>query len=259
MPKERLADEFQANFQVKAITSICTDTEFLDRVADIIDPQFFDGESKQWIVEKVLEFHTEYQDRPTLDYFKEESEDIGSDSLRASVVNNLRKVYSKAESPDLEYVKENFLEFCKQQKVKRTIEESVDLLKVGDYESIQSKMDDALTAGMRRDVGHDYMEDAKARMNEPARDTIKTGYPVLDNEVLDGGLAGGEIGVFMGATGAGKCVGKNAEVEIEYEQIGIEADGITAWFDPWEKIETSEGELTAWELGKILEEEDIEL
>ncbi len=259
MANEKLSNEFGTNFQIKSITAICTDLTFFDRVADILDPGFFDGESKQWIVEKALDFHHEYKDKPTLDYFKEETGKIGSDSLRASVVNNLRKVYSKAGSSDMEYVKENFLKFCKQQKVKNTIEEAVDLLKINDYETIQSKMDEALSAGIRKDLGHDYMEDAKARMNEPARNTIETGYPVLDGEVLDGGLAGGEIGVFMGATGAGKCVGKDAEVEIEYEQIGIEADGITAWFDPWEKIKTSEGELTAWEIGKILEEEDIEL
>ena len=209
MANEKLSNEFGTNFQIKSITAICTDLTFFDRVADILDPGFFDGESKQWIVEKALDFHHEYKDKPTLDYFKEETGKIGSDSLRASVVNNLRKVYSKAGSSDMEYVKENFLKFCKQQKVKNTIEEAVDLLKINDYETIQSKMDEALSAGIRKDLGHDYMEDAKARMNEPARNTIETGYPVLDGEVLDGGLAGGEIGVFMGATG---CHAKGTKV-----------------------------------------------
>lgn len=262
MKKQKLSNEFDTNFQIKAITAICTDADFLDRTADILDPEFFDGDSKQWIIKRALEFHSEYQDRPTPTYFRKELKNVASDSTRASIVNTLRKMKSKRESPDLDYVKDHFLEFCKEQKVKNTIEESVDLLKTSEgvpTESIQKKMDEALSAGMRKDVGHDYMEEAKERMNEPARDTIGTGYPVLDGEVLDGGLSGGEIGVFMGYTGVGKCVGEDTEIEIEYEQIGIEAGEITAWFDPWEVIETSTGKLTAWEVGKILEEEDIDL
>lgn len=257
--QNKLSEEFQSNFQIKAITCLIEDLKFLDRVADILNPSFFDGESKQWIVDKTLEFHREYRDAPTLDFYKEETQEIASDSLRASVVNNLRKVWSNRKATDLEYVKENFLEFCKKQKVKNTIEDSVELLEIGEYDRIKKKMDEALSAGMRKDVGHDYMNDAQERMEEAPRDTVPTGWPVLDGEVLDGGLAPGEIGVFMGATGAGKCIGEDAEVKIEYEQIGIEAGGITAWFDPWEEIETSAGKLTAWEVGKIIEEEDVEL
>ena len=247
MENSKLSNEFGTNFQIKSITAICTDITFFDRVADILDPAFYDGESKQWIVEKALDFHQEYKKEPTLDYFKEETENIASDSLRASVVNNLRKVYSKAEAADLEYVKKHFLEFCKQQKVKRTIEESVELLEVGDYDSIKSMMDEALSAGMRKDLGHDYTEEAEARMNEPARDTVPTGYPILDGEVLDGGLAEGEIGVFMGATGAGKSwvlstVGANAmragynivhySLELSERQTGFRYDSVFTDYAP---------------------------
>jgi len=256
---DKLSKKFGTNFQNKAISALCKDSTFFDRVADILKPEFFDGESRQWIVEKAIHFHTKYKDSPTLDYFHEEVQSISSDSLNASVTNNLKRIWKNRKSPDLDYVKENFLEFCKNQEVKRAMKESADLLQIGEYEKIRKRFDEALSAGMRKDVGHDYMEQIDDRMEEAPRDTVPTGWPVLDGEVLDGGLAPGEIGVFMGATGAGKCVGKDAEVEIEYEQVGIEADGITAWFDPWEKIETSEGELTAWEIGKILEEEDIEL
>lgn len=262
MSKSKLSNEFGANFQTKAITCICTDTEFLDRVADILEINFFDGDSKQWIVQKTLEFHSQYKDHPTLDYFREETQSIASDSLRASVVNNLRKVYSKRESTDLDYVKEHFLEFCKQQKVKRTIEESVDLLQVGDYDSIKQKMDEALSAGIRKDVGHDYMNEAEDRMEEPARDTIPTGYPVLDGEVLDGGLAPGEIGVFMGATGAGKSwvlstLGANAmeegynivhyTLELSENQTGFRYDSIFTDYSPTEVQDHKEEVLEALE------------
>lgn len=247
--KAKLAEEFGSEFQVKSITAICDDPKFFGRIIDILDPEYFDGESKQWIVEKAISFYNQYKEEPTLNFFHEEMKNIASDSLRASVENNLRKVWTKRGAADLDYVKEHFLEFCKQQKVKNTIEESVDLLKVGDYDSIKSMMDEALSAGMKKDVGHDYMKDALERMEESARDTIETGWPVLDNEVLDGGLAPGEIGVFMGATGAGKswmlsALGANAmregkrvvhyTLELSENQTGLRYDSIFTDYAPTE-------------------------
>jgi len=252
MNEKKLSKQFDTNFQIKAITALCTDADFLDRTADILNPEFFDGNSKQWIIERTLDFHGQYQDRPTPTYFRKELKNVASDSTRASIVNTLRKMKSKRESPDLDYVKDHFLEFCKEQKVKNTIEESVDLLKMSEgvpTESIQKKMDEALSAGMRKDVGHDYMEEAKERMNEPARDTIGTGYPVLDGEVLDGGLSGGEIGVFLGATSVGKSwllttVGANAmmeghnvvhyTLELSENQTGFRYDSIFTDYSPTE-------------------------
>lgn len=253
--QQKLSEEFQTNFQIKAITCLIEFPTFLDRVADILDPSFFDGESKQWIVDKTLEFHREYRDTPTLDYYQEETQNIASDSLRASVVNNLRKVWKKRSATDLEYIKENFLDFCKRQKVKNTIEESVDLLQIGEYDRIKKKMDEALSAGMRKDVGHDYMEDAMERMEEAPRETVPTGWPVLDEEVLDGGLAPGEIGVFMGATGAGKSwvlasLGANAmrggkrvvhyTLELSENQTGLRYDSIFTDYSPTEVQDHSE-------------------
>lgn len=260
MAKEKLSEKFENDFQIKSITCICEDAQFFGRVVDILDPQYFNGDSKQWIVEKAIEFYTQYKKDPTLNYFREETKKIASDSLRASVINNLRKVWSKQSSTDLEYVKEHFLEFCKQQKVKRTIEESVDLLKTGSYEQIQSKMDEALSAGIKKNVGHDYMGDAKSRMNEPARDTVPTGYPVLDGDVLDGGLAPGEIGVFMGATGAGKSwvlstLGANAmeagynivhySLELSERQTGFRYDSVFSGYSPTEVQDHKEEVLEA--------------
>jgi replicative DNA helicase len=245
--KNKLANNFGSEFQIKSITCICTDAEFFGQIIDILDPTFFTGESKQWIVEKAIDFYRQYKDEPTLNYFHEETKNIGSDSLRASVENNLRKVWTKRSETDLDYVKEHFLEFCKQQKVKNTIEESVDLLQVGDYDTIKSKMDEALSAGLKKDVGHDYMEDAAERMETSARDTVETGWPVLDGEVLDGGLGPGEIGVFMGATGAGKswmlsALGANAmksgkrvvhyTLELSENQTGLRYDSVFTGHSP---------------------------
>jgi hypothetical protein len=48
---------------------------------------------------------------------------------------------------DLEYVKEEFTNFCKNQQLKRALMSSVDLLKAGDFDGISFLVDNALKAG----------------------------------------------------------------------------------------------------------------
>jgi len=201
MSEQKLSEKYGTRFQIKAIGAILSDKAFLERIIDILEPQYFDGKGKQWIVGRVLRFYEEYKEVPELEYFQTEIQSVPSDSMQASIMENLRKAWEKKKSPDLDWVKENFLEFCKQQKVRKTVQDCIPLIDSGEYGTIRSKFNEALSAGVSREVGHDYMEDVDSRMEGVARDTIPTGWPVLDDQALDGGLAPGEIGVLMGATG----------------------------------------------------------
>ena len=77
-------------------------------------------------------------------------------------------------------------------------------------------MKDALAKGAQSTTGHDFFEDYEARFNRITRITCPTGITQLDKkEVLNGGLARGEIGVITAPTGVGKShflvsVGANA-------------------------------------------------
>ena len=97
---------------------------------------------------------------------------------------------------DTEFVKNEFLDFCKNQKLKNAIMQSVDFLKGGQYDSIKRIVDDALKAGTARDMGHDYARDIELRMSETARDTVGTGWEVID-DLTNGGLGPGELGVII--------------------------------------------------------------
>ena len=57
---------------------------------------------------------------------------------------------------DLEYVQEEFTNFCKNQQLKKALMTSVDLLKAGDFEGIRHIVDNALKAGQDKNVGHEY-------------------------------------------------------------------------------------------------------
>lgn len=255
MSQEKLSEKYGTRFQIKAIASILSDKAFLERIIDILEPEYFDGKGKQWIVEKILKFYGEYKEVPELEYFQSEIQSVASDSLQASIMENLRKAWEKKKSPDIDWVKENFLEFCKQQKVRQAVQNCIPLLDAGEYGTIRSKLNDALSAGVSREVGHDYMEDMEERMEGVARDTVPTGWPVLDDVALDGGLAPGEIGVLMGATGAGKTwalshIGAKAmeqdfkvvhyTLELSEKQTGFRYDSIFSGHPPNEITENKE-------------------
>ena len=63
--------------------------------------------------------------------------------------------------------------------------DSVNLLKMGNYDEIKSKIDGAMKAGADTDIGHEYKKDVVARYTESARHTISTGWDVIDDLMDD--------------------------------------------------------------------------
>ena len=78
-------------------------------------------------------------------------------------------------------------------------------MKEGKFEEIQKTIEDSLKISSEQDMGQDYFDSFKSRRQVNSRICIPTGFPLLDVvEVLDGGLANGELGVVMAPTGGGK-------------------------------------------------------
>ena len=195
--------KFGLEFQAKIIASILTDRIFLERIIDIVDPEAFENESHRWILKEITQYYLQYKDLPTLQVFKIRVDTIKNDVLKASVIEHLKGVYMKISEKDLQFVREQFLEFCKNQKLKNAILESAEYLKTGQYDHIKSLVDNAMKAGAEKNLGHNYHTDVEKRMGEMCRSTISTGWEVIDS-LTDGGLGPGELGVIVAPAGLGK-------------------------------------------------------
>jgi len=189
-------------FQSKAIRALIDDKQFLERTHDIIDTEYWESEPNKWIVSEILDYFGIYKRTITLDVFKIKVDDVGIDALRAAIIDQLKVVFTIDANDNL-FVKEEFLTFCKNQKLKNAIISSVDLLKLGQYDSIKRTVDEAMKAGTERNLGHDYLEGLEERMSETARDTIPTGWEVIDDLTAQG-LGPGELGVIISSAGGGK-------------------------------------------------------
>ena len=195
--------KFGLEFQIKIIAGILTDKTFLERVVDIIDIDMFENEAHRWIVKEIIQYHAEYKSVPSTQAFKIRAHTIESDDFKHAVARQLSVIYQKFTETDLQFVREQFLEFCKNQKLKSAIMQSVDFLSAGEYDKIKSIVDQAMKAGMERNLGHNYHEELPLRMSEMCRKTIPTGWPVIDS-LMDGGLGPGELGVIVAPAGIGK-------------------------------------------------------
>jgi replicative DNA helicase len=197
---------FGHGFQVKIVSSLLTDKAFLQQVADILLPEFFESEANQWVVEQIIKYFHEYGCAPTLDVFKIKTQEVERDVVRTSIVETLKDSYRFLESDDLDFVKAETLDFCKNQCIKRAILDSVELLRKGEYDSIKATIDMAMKAGADKAVGHEYNSSVEARYLENVRACIPTPWPVI-NDLADGGFGKGELVVFVAPAGIGKSWG----------------------------------------------------
>ena len=169
-------------------------------------------------------------------------DDVENDVLKTSIVDSLRNAWQHREDPDLEFVKEKSLEFCKNQVIKSAIMESVELLDNQKYDEIKGVIDTAMRAGVERDIGHEYITGFEERMTQQSRKCLPTQWDSV-NELMEGGLAGGELGVIVAPAGIGKswtlqtlgahAVAKGKTVihytlELNAEYVGLRYDTIVS-------------------------------
>ena len=198
--------KFGYSFQVKLVAALFKDRAFLQQICDILKPEFMESEDKQWLIKTIVEYFDEYSSLPTLEVMKVKLDDVDNDVLKTTIIDTLKQVTKHFEAEDIEFIEKEALDFCKNQTLKAAIMESVNLLQLGEYDSIKNKIDTAMKAGAERDIGHEYNIDIDDRFAESTRKTVSTGWNVID-DLMDGGLGPGELGVFVAPAGIGKSWG----------------------------------------------------
>jgi replicative DNA helicase len=194
------------SFQIKVITALFTDKGFLQQIADILVPKYFESDANEWIVQTILDYHKEYKASATLEVMKVKLHEVEDDVLKTQIKEHLKDAWKYTEATDLDFIKQQALDFCKNQEIKKAILSSVELLKIGKYDDIKTAIDKALKSGGDKEIGHDYMANIDERYTESVRFTKETPWDIV-NELTSGGLGKGELGVFVAPAGIGKSWG----------------------------------------------------
>ena len=189
-------------FQLKVLGSLLTDKKFLLTVRDVLYPDYFDADSHKWIITQIVEYFDQYHTVVTMDVLKVELHKVENEVLQVALKEELRNSYA-ASTDDLEYIQEEFTNFCKNQEMKNAILNSADLLKLGDFDGIRGLVEKAIKAGMDKNIGHEYNKDIETRYRVDYRPTIPSPWSLL-NDGLQGGFGPGDLGIVFGSPGGGK-------------------------------------------------------
>ena len=195
-------NQYGHDFQIKVLSSLLTHKEFLVNIHDIISEEYFENQAQKWAIKEVLNYYDKYHTTPSLDILKVELQKVDNEVLQISIKEQLKQAFVTSDD-DLEYVQEEFTNFCKNQQLKKALMSSVDLLKAGDFDGIRFIVDNALKAGQDKNIGHEYAKDIESRYRENSRETVPTPWPRINN-LLQGGLGNGDFGLIFGNPGGGK-------------------------------------------------------
>ncbi len=168
--------EYGYGFQVKVLAAMFTDRLFLQQIADIIQSDYFESDANSWLLDVILTHFREYKCPPSKDVLKVKVTEVDNDILKTAILEQLKEVFRFMESDDLTFVKDEILKFCKNQEIKRAIMDSVNLLKMGNYDEIKSKIDGAMKAGADTNIGLEYKANISARYAEAIAPRTEVNY-----------------------------------------------------------------------------------
>jgi replicative DNA helicase len=187
---------------MKVISSLLTHKEFLQNINDVLSDEYFSNPAHKWVINEIIKYYEKFHTTISMDILKVEMKKLDNEVLKVSVKEQLREAY-RADLDDLAYVQEEFSTFCKNQQLKKALLSSVDLLKAGDYDSIKYMIESAMKAGQDKNIGHEYKKDTESRYREDHRKIVPTPWTEI-NELVQGGLGNGDLGLIFGNPGGGK-------------------------------------------------------
>lgn len=196
--------DYGHSFQHKTIAALITDITFLEQSIDIIDSKLFSSNAMQWLVDVIIEYFKEYRKLADGTVFESQLAQIQNSTEKPFILDALREVVKWTGAKD-DYVKKEFINFARNQNWKRAVLKSAELVNRGNYDEIERIYTEASKAGLARDIGMIYKnpDAVTKRLSEINRNVVPTPWDFI-NEIMDGGLGKGELGLVMAPAGVGK-------------------------------------------------------
>lgn len=196
-------EPFDVDYQNRFLNIFITDKEgFTERILDIVHVDYFDTYQKI-ILNYELEFFSKYREVARFPALK----DIITAKEKGLNKDHLLGLIEKIEQIQIEniqYLKDSVYTFFKERSIKNCLFELASDWKKHNYDSMKSKLENALKAGEPKEIGHDYAKDSQKRLIKNFRDPISF-IPSLDMHI-GGGAAGGEMAFVLAPTGGGKSM-----------------------------------------------------
>ena len=169
------------------------DAESFARASNIFTPKSFDRKL-QPIAKFIKDYVEEYKVMPEVD--------------QVNAKHDIKLKGAKDLDPShFSWLLDEFETFSRHTALEGAILQSADLLEKGDYAPVEDMIKDAVAVGLTRDLGTDYFDDPKGRLEflKNSNGQVSTGWPAIDKKLF-GGFNRGELNIFAGGSGAGKSL-----------------------------------------------------
>jgi len=195
------------SFQEGLVQLIFEDRPFADQIIEVLDINFLELHYLRIFVEKVINYRTKYSRHPSVQAMSTilNTEIEGEEEIIKKQVRDFFRRIHTHEVLDVEFIKEQSVDFCRKQTLKKAMIESVGLLQTCSFDEISETINKALKLGSENNFGYDYLADFDKRFEPKIRNPVSTGWSEID-VITKGGLGRNELGVVIAPTGAGKSM-----------------------------------------------------
>ena len=201
--------KYGKKFQENLCQLILQDRGFCDQLLEVFDVEFLELKHLRVFVQQIVEYKKEYEVHPsyqTMISVLRTNLDDETEAIKLQVRDYFARIFKSDMGVDgEEYIKKEVLDFCKKQKLKEAMIKSVKLLQNSSFDEIAEEINSALKLGADNNFGYDYIKDFEERFVYRPRNPVTTGWKHID-EICEGGLGQGELGVVIAPTGAGKSM-----------------------------------------------------
>ena len=199
--------DYSVDVQRLFLQMMLTNAELYTRVMNIMNPKNFDKSLRP-----VAEFMTEYSEKYSL--LPDAAQIRATTGVELEVIEDFGDKHT-------EWFLAEFESFTKRQELESAILKAADLLEKGDFGPVEKLIKDAVQISLQRDMGTDYFEDPKKRLNKyfNAGGQQSTGWPQMDR-LLYGGFSRGELNIFAGGSGSGKSL-VMMNIALNWLQMGL--------------------------------------
>lgn len=194
------------DYQLRLMAQILTDRKFANSIIDIVDPNYFHDPYLRVVAATIKDAKMKDDIVPDISSLEFRLlEDVKDDMQRKYAIAQLRKI-QEANLHDTLKVQDIAMKFCKQQELKKSVNEITKIIDKGDiedYDRCEAILRKALEHGDNKDDGMDIFDNISEVLVDDFRKPIRTGITGLD-DVMDGGLSKGELAVILAPFGVGK-------------------------------------------------------
>ena len=193
-------------FQYKLVHEFIDNHTFFEDLSPIIDQNMFTDPSLKMIVGVMKNYYDKHGNVPTYDTIEIELRDLSrSEKEKETLLAVLSKI-KDTNTAGVESTREKAEKFFRQQNIVRTANEILKIAEKGDdneYDACVGLLNEAMTKGIHNDFGEGLFDHINETLSDDYRTPIPTGIGKID-EILEGGLGKGELGVIIGPTSFGK-------------------------------------------------------